>query len=83
MDLSADSFRCGRKLISTGDSASEVFHVCGKPRYKDRGNEIIKVNGVSKNTRIERWYYKRSARSLEHAILIHKGRVVAIEIGDR
>jgi len=83
LELSADSFRCGRKLISTGDSASEVFRVCGEPDYKDRGNAKIKVNGVSKNTRVERWYYKKSARSLEHAILIHKGSVVAVEIGDR
>ena len=82
-DLSADSFRCGRKLISTGDSASEVLRVCGEPLYKDRGNANIKVNGVSKNTRVERWYYKKSSRSLEHAILIHKGSVVAVEIGDR
>ena len=82
-DLSADSFRCGRKLISTGDSASEVLRVCGEPHYKDRGNEKIKVNGVSKNTRVERWYYKKSSRSLEHAILIHKGNVVAVEVGDR
>ena len=83
LDLSADSFRCGRKLISTGDSASKVLRVCGEPLYKDRGNEKIKVNGVSKNTRVERWYYKKSARSLEHAILIHKGSIVAVEIGDR
>ena len=81
--LSADSFRCGRKLISTGDSASEVFRICGEPHYKDRGNAKIKVNGASKNTRVERWYYKKSSRSLEHAILIHKGSVVAVEIGDR
>ena len=82
-DLSADSFRCGRKLISTGDTASDLLRVCGEPRYKDRGNEKIKVNGVSKNTRVERWYYKKSSRSLEHAILIYKGSVVAVEIGDR
>ena len=82
-DLSADSFRCGRKLISNGDSASEVLHVCGEPRYKDRGNVKIKVNGVTKNTRVERWYYKKSSRSLEHAILIHKGSVVAVEVGNR
>jgi len=81
--LSADSFRCGRKLINTGDSASDVLRVCGEPRYKDRGNEKIKVNGASKNTRVERWYYKKSSRSLEHAILIYKGSVVAIEIGNR
>jgi hypothetical protein len=82
-DLSADSYRCGRKLISTGDSASTLLRVCGEPRYKDRGNEQIKVNGISKNTRVERWYYKKSSRSIEHAILLYKGSVVAVEVGSR
>jgi len=81
--LPADSFRCGRQLINTGDSASEVLRVCGEPRYKDRGNEIIKIDGLSKNTRVERWYYKKSSRSLEHAILVYKGSVVGVEVGDR
>jgi len=82
-ELSADSFRCGRQLINTGDSASEVLRVCGEPHYKDRGNEIIKIDGLSKNTRVERWYYKKSSRSLEHAILVYKGSVVGVEVGDR
>jgi len=82
-DLNADSFRCGRKLISTGDSASELLRVCGEPRYKDRGNEKIKVNGISQDIRVERWYYKKSSRSLEHSILVYKGSVVGVEVGSR
>ena len=82
-ELPADSFRCGRQLINTGDSASEVLRVCGEPHYKDRGNEIVKIDGMSKNTRVERWYYKKSSRSLEHAILVYKGSVVGVEVGDR
>ena len=81
--LSADSFRCGRKLISTGDSTGDVIRVCGEPRHKNRGHEKIKVDGVFKNTNVERWYYKKSARSLEHIILIYKGRVSAVEVGER
>jgi hypothetical protein len=82
-DLSADSYRCGRKLITTGDSTSDLLRVCGEPRYKDRGNETIRINGISKDTRVERWYYKKSARSLEHAILVYKGAVVGVEVGSR
>jgi hypothetical protein len=81
--LSADSFRCGRKLISTGDSTGDVIRICGEPRHKNRGQEKIKVNGVFKITNVERWYYKKSGRSLEHIILIYKGRVSAIEVGER
>ena len=81
--ISADSFRCGRKLIKTGDSNADVIRVCGEPRHKDRGYEKIRVDGVSRDTRVERWYYKRSSRSLEHIILIYRGKVSAVEVGNR
>jgi hypothetical protein len=82
-DLSADSFRCGRKLISVGDSAGELARVCGEPKHKGRGKETIRVNGVLKETSVEQWYYKKTPRSLEHVIIIHKGRVAAVEVGHR
>jgi len=82
-ELSADSFRCGRKLINTGDSTGELARVCGEPRHKDRGRETIRIDGVSKETSIERWYYKKNSRSLEHIILIYKGRVAAVQVGRR
>jgi len=83
IDLFADSYRCGRKLIRTGDSSSDVLRVCGKPIHKDRGNEKIRLAGVNRDARVERWYYKKSRRSLEHIVLIYKGKVAAIEVGSR
>jgi len=82
-DLTADSFRCGRKLVSVGDSSSELVRVCGQPRHKDRGRERIRVDGVSRETSVERWYYKKSTRGLEHVIIINRGRVAAVEVGSR
>ena len=82
-NLSADSFRCGRKLIKTGDSSGDVIRVCGEPRHKDRGKEKIKLNGVVKNTSVQRWYYKKSSRRLEQIVVIHKGRIIAINTGQR
>jgi hypothetical protein len=82
-ELMADSFRCGRKLVSVGDSAGDLARACGEPRYKDRGKETLRVNGVSGEMSVERWYYKKSARSLEHIVVIHKGRVVAVQVGHR
>jgi hypothetical protein len=81
--LPADSFRCGRKLVSVGDSVGGLARVCGEPDHKDRGKETISVNGVAKEVSVERWYYKKSSRSLEHVIIIHKGRVAAVELGNR
>jgi hypothetical protein len=82
-DLLADSFRCGRKLISTGDSSGELLRVCGEPFHKDRGQEKIKVDGFIKNSSVERWYYKKSKRSLEHIIVVYQGTVRAILVGNR
>ena len=81
--LKADSFRCGRKLVSAGDSAGALVRVCGQPNHKDRGMETIGVNGVAKETSVERWYYKKNSRSLEHVVIIHKGRVAAVQLGHR
>jgi hypothetical protein len=82
-EAQADSYRCGRQLIRTGDSAAEVLRVCGAPGYKDRGQEKLRLDGAEKSASVERWYYKTSRRSLEHVVLLHKGRVVAIEVGAR
>jgi hypothetical protein len=79
----ADSYRCGRKLIRTGDSAADVLRICGEPKHKDRGKQLLRLQGTLQNISVERWYYKKSRRSLEHAVLLHRGRVVAIEAGGR
>lgn len=81
--VEADSYRCGRKLIRTGDSASEVLRVCGEPKYRDRGQEQLRLSGTTQKLNVERWYYKKSRRSLEHIVLLHRGKVVAIEVGSR
>lgn len=83
VEAQADSYRCGRKLIRTGDSAAEVLRVCGAPGYKDRGQQTLRLGGAEQSANVERWYYKKSRRSLEHVVLLHKGRVVAIEVGAR
>jgi hypothetical protein len=81
--VEADSYRCGRKLIRTGDSVGDVLRVCGEPLFKDRGEAKLRVDGVSKRVSVQRLHYRQGRRSLSHVVLIHKGRVVAIEIGSR
>jgi hypothetical protein len=81
--VEADSYRCGRKLIRTGDSIGEVLRVCGEPLSKDRGEAELRLDGVSKRVSVQRLHYRQGRRSLPHVVLIHKGRVVAIEIGSR
>ena len=79
----ADSYRCGRKLVRTGDSAARLIEVCGEPSRKGRGTATVRQSGQLKELRVERWYYRTGRRSLERAVLLHRGRIVAIEVGGR
>jgi hypothetical protein len=82
-DMAADSYRCGRKLIKTGDSSGDVLRICGEPYHKDRGTEEIYANGETVRARVERWYYRKNSRSVERVVLLQSGRIVAIQLGSR
>ncbi len=79
----ADSLRCGRKLIRTGDSKADVLRVCGEPIAKDRGRATVRLDGGVRDVPVERWHYKRSTRSLARAVNIYRGKVVSIDVGSR
>lgn len=79
----ADSYRCGQKLVRSGDSVAKVLQVCGEPRHKSSGQGEIKIRGVAKTTRVQRWHYRQGSRRLEHVVLIYKGKVAAIEVVGR
>ena len=81
--VSADSYRCGRKLIRSGDSTADVLRVCGEPSYKDRGRESIELDGTRTQAAVERWFYRQGKRSLQHIVILHRGKVVAIEANGR
>jgi hypothetical protein len=79
----ADSYRCGQKLIRTGDSPADVLRICGQPRYRDRGQESVVLEGAPQRLTVERWYYRQGSRSLEHVVMLHRGQVVRIAVGGR
>ncbi|MGD2129059.1 MAG: DUF2845 domain-containing protein [Lysobacterales bacterium] len=81
--LRADSYRCGRKLIRTGDTTAQVLSLCGEPRYRERGSEEIRYDGRRQRLPVQRWYYRKNDRSLWRVVMIYKGRVAAIEMGGR
>lgn len=83
LQCAADSYRCGRKIVRSGDSSAELLRICGEPRHRDRGKASIKVNGSLREASVQRWYYKKGARSLERIVVIHNGRIAAIEVGSR
>jgi len=77
-ETTADSYRCGRKLVRTGDPSAVVLRVCGDPRHQDRGQESVVLDGVRQRLGVERWYYKQGSGSLEHVVMLYRGQVVAI-----
>ena len=83
LDAHADSYRCGRKIVRDGDTIAQLLAVCGEPRFKSKGTATIRVDGVDKRTRVQRWHYKKGSRNLERIVLIYRGRVAAIEVGKR
>lgn len=78
-----DSFRCGRKIVRTGDSSGELLRICGEPYHKERAKAELDVNGINKNVSVERWHYKKSRRSLEHIIVVYRGNVEEVIVGGR
>ena len=50
----ADSFRCGSRVVSTGDSKADVIIKCGPPDY----SEVTSVEATSSSViKIESFYY--------------------------
>ena len=83
IEAPADSYRCGRKLVRTGDTSADVLRLCGEPSHRDRGQESVLLDGALTRISVQRWYYRKSKRSLEHIIMLHQGRVIEIAVGGR
>jgi len=83
LEAEADSFRCGRKVVRSGDAQSTVLAVCGEPQRKDTAQEAIWTGSSQKTVRVNRWYYKSSSRKLERVVLLYQGKVIAVETGGR
>ena len=82
-DAAADSYRCSRKIVRTGDPVSRLLQICGEPRFKSSGYSQIKIDGRLERVTVKRWHYKKGSRSLEHIVLIYRGKIAAIEVGGR
>ncbi|GBL60279.1 Protein of unknown function [Pseudomonas citronellolis] len=55
----ADSLRCGSRLISSGDTSSDVLERCGQPVDRSYlGNRIVVGDwGQREEVRVEEWIY--------------------------
>jgi len=82
-NVQADSYRCNRKLVRDGDSVSDLLRICGEPNFKGKGTETVEIKGVPRKVSVQRWHYRQNRRSLEHVVLIYRGKIAAIEVGGR
>ena len=75
--VDAGSFRCGTRIVKTGDSISRLVDACGKPALKYKVKESIRSGGSRKTTGVTNWIYPRG-RKKNMVVSIHSGRVVKI-----
>ncbi len=81
--LGADSLRCGRKLVKTGDSPATLLASCGEPLYRGKSQAEVETEEGKSRVRVEQWHYKMGEHRLEYVVLIYHGEIVAVETGSR
>lgn len=75
----ADSFRCGRKIVKQGDSSSELIKKCGKPLRKFSSKETISEQGRQSKVSVSNWVYERS-RKKDMVVSVRSGTVIKIQV---
>lgn len=81
--VSADSIRCGRKVIRSGDSSADLVRKCGEPQSRDSAQEELWLNRTQQKVRVERWHYNQGSSKLARVVLVYRGEVVGVRTGNR
>jgi len=77
--ISADSIRCGRKVVKTGDSSNTLIKKCGKPVRKFSSKERINNGGNRSNTMVSNWVYTRGGKR-DMVVSVRSGAVIKIQL---
>ena len=77
--ISADSIRCGRKVVKTGDSSNSLIKKCGKPVRKFSSKERINDGGSRSNTTVSNWVYIRGGKK-DMVVSVRSGAVIKIQL---
>ena len=76
----ADSLKCGKKLVSTGDTKSEVLFICGNPNIKDYvGVEKIGDQYVH----IDHWTYYQNEGKFMKILIFYDSILKSVKNGPR
>ncbi len=85
----ADSLRCGRALVSEGDSKTEALAKCGEPAMKDTRVEYQTVTVYSDGLAVERtvsktideWTYNFGPSNFLQYVTFEDGKLVSVRSG--
>ena len=75
----ANSFRCGKSLVKTGDSSNTLTKKCGDPSRKHRSKELINDHGREFRAGVSNWVYSRKAGK-DMIVSIYNGEIIKIQI---
>ena len=75
----ADSFRCGRKVVKLGESSNALIKKCGNPVRKYSSKEVLKAQGRQKHLGVSNWVYKRRGKK-DMIVSIRSGTVVKLQL---
>jgi hypothetical protein len=82
---SADSLRCGDKLVSTGDRTSEVLSVCGEPFWRDTWDEVVTLKKYGETTTTssthEEWTYNFGPNEFVAFLHFEDGQLISVKNG--
>ena len=76
-DGHAGGFRCGTKLVVTGDSISRLINACGQPELKYKAKETVGSGSNRTSAGVTNWIYSRD-RKRNMVVSIRGGKVVKI-----
>ena len=86
LSAGAETFRCGKWLITAEMTVSELVNKCGEPTARESKTEDVKArnqnNGLMVTvgeTTTERWTYDRGSQAAPMVVIIVDGEIKSIE----
>jgi len=77
--VAADSFRCGGKLVRSGESSNALVRKCGSPAHKYNARETVAEHGRQQVLSVSNWVYPRKGKR-DMIVSVRSGTVVRVRV---
>lgn len=74
----AEGFRCGTRLVLTGDPVSRLTRACGPPDQTIKARVATGKRGALRETNVTQWIYSRRGKP-DMIVSVRGGKVVKIQ----